>query len=387
MLLEISEATIIDPQLVHHYKNPEVFCKSSVAALDFQHISTYEAATTMLSRAEFLASGLVPIITPSDDSDCSICCEKFTAPVRLPCSHEFCRECILHWLDLPGKTSCPYCRQVLFDPSIARTSPERLTELAFRELIIQLTDEHRALTDRSRGLNSQRPSILLRWAGYDARVLDMSPAEYRAEANEAINAPDRLLSRIWPQSTRLDGRPALDFPLRVEITPSMRHKTAIVSTVLREIVAYEGVAPLDFFSIERDRVSVDLDIMIPQVVACTLETIVHARHQDNILNAAEIEILQMTVELFCNFPQADFRHGNRGSWSLRTLGSRIWQDLSRQLQNVGSIVVGSNFRPSSQLSLALAGVHISALLSVYRCQQVEDSGRLQPEDAETLFAV
>ncbi|KAJ7320881.1 hypothetical protein DFH08DRAFT_890472 [Mycena albidolilacea] len=61
---------------------------------------------------------------------CSICFEKFAAPVALPCGHIFCRECIQHAMEATRSCQpchtlqhfCPTCRagysSVAFDPAI-----------------------------------------------------------------------------------------------------------------------------------------------------------------------------------------------------------------------------------------------------------------------------
>ncbi|KAK5124077.1 hypothetical protein LTR85_002274 [Meristemomyces frigidus] len=75
----------------------------------------------MQTRADFLATGLAPV--PNDvlstltglDLDCSICAETLADPVSLPCHHIFDKACIVHWLEMPGKNTCPSCRRPLFD--------------------------------------------------------------------------------------------------------------------------------------------------------------------------------------------------------------------------------------------------------------------------------
>ena len=43
-------------------------------------------------------------------ADCSICCEQMRDPVvGGGCTHHFCEECLVRWLD-QGKTTCPTCR-------------------------------------------------------------------------------------------------------------------------------------------------------------------------------------------------------------------------------------------------------------------------------------
>ena len=46
-----------------------------------------------------------------DDLQCPVCCEVFTDPVVLDCSHSFCRFCLdAYWKDQPNRP-CPVCRR------------------------------------------------------------------------------------------------------------------------------------------------------------------------------------------------------------------------------------------------------------------------------------
>lgn len=67
------------------------------------------------TRAQFLATGLVPV---SSTEKCSICLnEPMTSPTQLPCNHTFCKECITEWLNQGTTNSCAMCRRTLFtDP-------------------------------------------------------------------------------------------------------------------------------------------------------------------------------------------------------------------------------------------------------------------------------
>ncbi|KAF2163927.1 hypothetical protein M409DRAFT_25704 [Zasmidium cellare ATCC 36951] len=71
----------------------------------------------MPTRAEFLASGMLPV---TEGGECPICTQQqpANALVQLPChtSHVYCRDCITTWLSQPRVNSCPACRQRLFDP-------------------------------------------------------------------------------------------------------------------------------------------------------------------------------------------------------------------------------------------------------------------------------
>lgn len=56
--------------------------------------------------------GSVPAVAvccpEEDDTECSICMETFEHPMRTPCGHWFCHECIAQVLHLQGL--CPICR-------------------------------------------------------------------------------------------------------------------------------------------------------------------------------------------------------------------------------------------------------------------------------------
>lgn len=70
----------------------------------------------MQNRNEFIATGLVPVTNTSElpTDGCSICTDPFENPVVLPCKHVFCKECIVDWLIIPTRNTCPYCRRECF---------------------------------------------------------------------------------------------------------------------------------------------------------------------------------------------------------------------------------------------------------------------------------
>lgn len=47
---------------------------------------------------------------PEEDLTCPVCCDIFTDPVLLSCSHSFCRSCLKHCWD-KGLRECPVCRK------------------------------------------------------------------------------------------------------------------------------------------------------------------------------------------------------------------------------------------------------------------------------------
>ncbi|KAL7824477.1 hypothetical protein AOLI_G00328790, partial [Acnodon oligacanthus] len=55
-----------------------------------------------------MASCLSPL---EEDLTCPVCCEIFSEPVLLSCSHSFCRECLEQSWNEKQKKDCPVCRQ------------------------------------------------------------------------------------------------------------------------------------------------------------------------------------------------------------------------------------------------------------------------------------
>ncbi|KAK1876969.1 E3 ubiquitin-protein ligase TRIM39 [Dissostichus eleginoides] len=63
---------------------------------------------------------------PEEDLTCPICCDIFTDPVLLPCSHSFCRSCVKRCWET-GVRDCPVCRK-----RASKASPH--TNLALRNV-------------------------------------------------------------------------------------------------------------------------------------------------------------------------------------------------------------------------------------------------------------
>lgn len=52
-----------------------------------------------------------------NDEECVICCCSYTEPVCLDCTHVFCSECILKWIEVRTRVhqraQCPYCKRII----------------------------------------------------------------------------------------------------------------------------------------------------------------------------------------------------------------------------------------------------------------------------------
>lgn len=61
-------------------------------------------------KAESGAPGAQPVALPAEQLQCPVCLDAPDAPVRTPCGHWFCRECIVGALERACGATCPLCR-------------------------------------------------------------------------------------------------------------------------------------------------------------------------------------------------------------------------------------------------------------------------------------
>ncbi|XP_037648251.1 zinc-binding protein A33 [Sebastes umbrosus] len=73
---------------------------------------------------------------PEEDLTCPICCDIFTDPVLLPCSHSFCRSCLKRCWEM-GVRECPVCRK-----RASKAGPS--TNLALRNVCEALVQARRS---------------------------------------------------------------------------------------------------------------------------------------------------------------------------------------------------------------------------------------------------
>ena len=48
---------------------------------------------------------------PEEDLSCPVCCDIFTNPVLLSCSHSFCKACLQEYWKKRESRECPLCRR------------------------------------------------------------------------------------------------------------------------------------------------------------------------------------------------------------------------------------------------------------------------------------
>lgn len=72
---------------------------------------------------EKVESETKPFVFKEEDNDvfCSICLDELVDPLHIQCNHEFCRQCVIDWVNTAkskkADPTCPLCRAVI-DESI-----------------------------------------------------------------------------------------------------------------------------------------------------------------------------------------------------------------------------------------------------------------------------
>ncbi|XP_036374480.1 tripartite motif-containing protein 35-like [Megalops cyprinoides] len=74
---------------------------------------------------------------PEEDLTCPVCCDIFTEPVLLECSHSFCKDCLQLCWEEKGSRECPVCRRKSSMESPPRNLALKNLCEAFLQQIIQ----------------------------------------------------------------------------------------------------------------------------------------------------------------------------------------------------------------------------------------------------------
>jgi hypothetical protein len=113
------------------------------------------------TQEDFLANALEPV-EPVEHENCSICHDPMKTPVRLPCKHDFCKECITEWLTQPRVDSCPMCRRRLFQSALPLAPIQQVNPFAhFQPAVHFVPFAPRALWDADAHAQAMRMAQLL----------------------------------------------------------------------------------------------------------------------------------------------------------------------------------------------------------------------------------
>ncbi|TRY99097.1 hypothetical protein DNTS_012372 [Danionella cerebrum] len=70
-----------------------------------------------------------PIMSLTEELQCSVCLDVFTDPVSIPCGHSFCQSCLKRFWDVSENCFCPFCKEPFHQ------RPELKINRALREVI------------------------------------------------------------------------------------------------------------------------------------------------------------------------------------------------------------------------------------------------------------
>lgn len=119
------------------------------------------------------------------DVTCPCCLGGFWHPVKTPCGHAFCMECLKTWLENSASQTCPVCRTPCgaWRPRPADVDPdlERATRAAFGDILEHREAEDAAIAQQREAEETARATALL--------------AE-RERIRELLAAPDSFAIRI-----------------------------------------------------------------------------------------------------------------------------------------------------------------------------------------------
>jgi hypothetical protein len=158
------------------------------------------------TQEDFLANALEPV----EHEDCSICHAPMETPVRLPCKHELCKDCITEWLTQPRVDSCPMCRRRLFQPVVISAEDlaqareaQRALDAASNAELVALRLEVARLEERRRIHTAEMAAMAEAWA---ARRVATAEAEHASAVLDAFKAAG--LERGLERDAQTDFRSA-----------------------------------------------------------------------------------------------------------------------------------------------------------------------------------
>ena len=184
-----------------------------------QHADRHtRASAAQHMKAEMVLESL-PVLSladlAKDSRECVICLEPYQTsphhlkqeiPIRLPCSHIFGKNCLLHWLKSPpenyNNNSCPICRTILFERDV---SPFEDWYQGDRDAFGQIPELSRSSATDMEGIERRARTDSEHLAALARSTVDMEGFERRARTRSdhldslvrrANDADDRLIEGL-----------------------------------------------------------------------------------------------------------------------------------------------------------------------------------------------
>jgi Zinc finger, C3HC4 type (RING finger) len=128
----------------------------------------------------------------SEDFICTICSEVFYDPVKLPCSHMLCQECVAGWGKI--QNSCPICRTT-FKPSEFQSPTEVIGKI--EEIRVVCKYSHCYWTGPLKELEKHEESCNFSPEKTDNKILELLP-KYEKSGDTDLDTPDiNLISILY----------------------------------------------------------------------------------------------------------------------------------------------------------------------------------------------
>lgn len=184
------------------------------------------------SRDDFLSR------LPNSSPKCSMCLEPADSPVRTPCNHTFCFECLTHWLQ--SSITCPICRHELCQASDSQEelhrsrSPSPRTERRIAEIV---QEEQRRAHTRTEQMVAEIAQEEQQRA-HKERARNLSPATRQAIAeidqqhqqrrvnSEHTRTPSPATQQVITNHTQQDHQHGPNDNLRRNPSPTAHQTTA-----------------------------------------------------------------------------------------------------------------------------------------------------------------
>ncbi|XP_052268704.1 uncharacterized protein LOC127870084 [Dreissena polymorpha] len=159
--------------------------------------------------------------------ECSICLELMTNPVSTSCGHQFCRFCLIEFLERKKQVPCPLCKKMITKRSLIEREQLGEMVLGVKSLIAAFQKDTGVLFSPLRGPQPSvlpgSPDVIRAKTALDKRKTNVRSTKLKAKAAETTSCPPE---EIHPSSDRqqqlLDLIESGNFDARNDSVPKIK---------------------------------------------------------------------------------------------------------------------------------------------------------------------